>query len=83
MSAAVVRLASAVTVGNTHLADYARRYNDRVHIVPSRVSLRESRTRPVPPRLGPVVLGVNQLDRGELAVECRPWSAADEPWVAL
>ncbi len=40
------RLASAVTVGNETLAEFARRYNQRVSVVPSTVSLREYRPRP-------------------------------------
>jgi len=35
------KLAAAVTVGNEHLAEYARRYNHDVRVVPSTVSLRE------------------------------------------
>lgn len=42
------RLAAAVSVGNEHLAEYARRYNDHVTIVPSTLSLREYH--PPPPR---------------------------------
>ena len=34
-------MAAAVVAGNDHLADYASRYNDRVFVVPSTVSLRE------------------------------------------
>jgi glycosyltransferase involved in cell wall biosynthesis len=40
------RLAAAVTVGNEHLAQYARRYNANVTIVPSTVSLRQYRPAP-------------------------------------
>jgi glycosyltransferase involved in cell wall biosynthesis len=40
------RLATAVTVGNETLAEFARRYNRRVSVVPSTVSLREYRPRP-------------------------------------
>jgi glycosyltransferase involved in cell wall biosynthesis len=40
------RIAAAVTVGSEHLAQYARRYNRRVTIVPSTVSLREYRKAP-------------------------------------
>jgi len=42
------RIARAVVAGNQHLADYASRYNDRVFVVPSTVSLREYGERPVP-----------------------------------
>jgi glycosyltransferase involved in cell wall biosynthesis len=34
--------------GNDHLAAYASRYNDRVFVVPSTVSLREYQPRPIP-----------------------------------
>jgi glycosyltransferase involved in cell wall biosynthesis len=44
---AICRMASAVTVGNETLAAFARRYNPCVTIVPSTVSLREYRPRPV------------------------------------
>jgi glycosyltransferase involved in cell wall biosynthesis len=40
------RLATAVTAGNETLAEFARRYNQRVSVVPSTVSLREYRPRP-------------------------------------
>jgi glycosyltransferase involved in cell wall biosynthesis len=43
---ALCRMAAAVVAGNDHLAEYASRYNDRVHVVPSTVSLREYRERP-------------------------------------
>ncbi len=43
------RLAAAVTAGNESLAEYARRYNERVSVVPSTVSLREYQPRPEPP----------------------------------
>ena len=45
---ALCRMAAAVMAGNDHLAEYARRYNDRVSVVPSTVSLREYRPRPEP-----------------------------------
>ena len=41
-------MAAAVTVGNERLADFARRYNPAVTVVPSTVSLREYRPRPQP-----------------------------------
>jgi glycosyltransferase involved in cell wall biosynthesis len=44
------RLASAVTVGSEHLAQFARRYNRSVTIVPSTISLRVYR--PAPSRGG-------------------------------
>jgi glycosyltransferase involved in cell wall biosynthesis len=46
---ALCRLARAVVAGNDHLAAYASRYNDRVSVVPSTVSLREYQPRPLPP----------------------------------
>ena len=42
------RLAAAVMAGNDHLAAYAGRYNDRVFVVPSTVSMREYEPRPEP-----------------------------------
>jgi glycosyltransferase involved in cell wall biosynthesis len=45
---ALCRMAAAVVAGNDHLAEYASRYNDRVFVVPSTVSLREYRGRPAP-----------------------------------
>jgi hypothetical protein len=49
-------MAAAVVAGNDHLAAYAGRYNDRVSVVPSTVSLREYQERPQPdPDRMPVV----------------------------
>jgi glycosyltransferase involved in cell wall biosynthesis len=45
---ALCRMAAAVMAGNDHLAEYARRYNERVSVVPSTVSLREYQPRPSP-----------------------------------
>ena len=45
---ALCRMAAAVMAGNDHLAEYASRYNDRVFVVPSTVSLREYQPRPAP-----------------------------------
>lgn len=45
---ALCRMAGAVVAGNDHLAEYARRYNERVFVVPSTVSLREYQPRPQP-----------------------------------
>jgi glycosyltransferase involved in cell wall biosynthesis len=45
-TASICRLAAAVTVGNEHLAEYARQFNSNVTIVPSTVSLRCYRPRP-------------------------------------
>ena len=47
---ALCRMAGAVIAGNDHLAAYASRYNDRVFVVPSTVSLREYQPRPEPSR---------------------------------
>ncbi len=38
-TAAICRVASCVTVGNAHLAEYASRWNDRVEIVPTTIDL--------------------------------------------
>jgi glycosyltransferase involved in cell wall biosynthesis len=46
---AICRMAAAITVGNETLAEFARRYNPAVTVVPSTVSLREYRPRPHPP----------------------------------
>ena len=45
---ALCRMAGAVMAGNDHLAAYASRYNDRVFVVPSTVSMREYQPRPAP-----------------------------------
>jgi glycosyltransferase involved in cell wall biosynthesis len=42
---AICRMAAAVTVGNETLAEFARRYNPAVTVIPSTVSLREYRPR--------------------------------------
>jgi glycosyltransferase involved in cell wall biosynthesis len=47
------QMSAAVTVGNETLARFARRYNPRVTVIPSTVSLREYRRRP-PSRTGDV-----------------------------
>ena len=54
---AICRMAAAVTVGNETLADFARRYNPAVTVVPSTVSLREYRPRPQPPAGATPVVG--------------------------
>lgn len=56
-TAGICRLAAAVTVGSEYLAGYARRYNPRVTVVPSTVSLRRYRPRPGPRPQGPPVIG--------------------------
>lgn len=38
-TAAICRVAACVTVGNEYLADYARRWNDRVEVVPTTIDL--------------------------------------------
>jgi glycosyltransferase involved in cell wall biosynthesis len=45
-TATLCRLAAAVSTGSARLAEYARRYNPRVEVVPSTVSLREYSVRP-------------------------------------
>jgi glycosyltransferase involved in cell wall biosynthesis len=54
---ALCRMASAVIVGNPHLAAFARRYNAAVHVVPSTVSLRSYRPGPRPSDHKPLVIG--------------------------
>lgn len=56
-TAAICRMAAAVTVGNDTLAQYARRYNRAVTVVPSTVSLREYRPRSRSRPDGPPVVG--------------------------
>ena len=50
-TAAICRMAAAITVGNETLADFARHYNPSVTVIPSTVSLREYRPRPGLPRM--------------------------------
>jgi glycosyltransferase involved in cell wall biosynthesis len=54
---ALCRMARVVMAGNPHLAAYASRYNDRVFVVPSTVSMREYQPRPAGPRDGIPVVG--------------------------
>lgn len=56
-TSAICRMAAAVTVGNEMLADFARRYNLSVSVVPSTVSLREYRPRPLPSADATPVIG--------------------------
>jgi glycosyltransferase involved in cell wall biosynthesis len=56
-TAAICRFAAAVTVGSEYLAEYARRHNSRVTVIPSTVSLRQYRPRPGPRPEGPLVIG--------------------------
>lgn len=53
----ICRLARAVSVGNSTLASFARRYNPAVTVVPSTVSLRDYRPRPGPSRAPVPVIG--------------------------
>ena len=54
---AICRMAAAVMVGSETLADFARRYNTEVTVVPSTVSLRGYRPRPQPPAAATPVVG--------------------------
>ena len=54
---AICRMAAAVAVGNETLAEFARRYNPAVRVIPSTVSLREYRPRPQPQSGGIPVIG--------------------------
>jgi len=56
-TAAICRMAAAITVGNATLADFARRYNRSVTVMPSTVSLREYRPRPRPQTVTTPVIG--------------------------
>jgi glycosyltransferase involved in cell wall biosynthesis len=49
---ALCRLASAVTPGNAFLADFARRYNDRVTITPTSIELHDYPALPESPQKG-------------------------------
>ncbi len=52
---ALCRLASAVTVGNEHLAHFARRYSSRVHVVPTTIETSEYQLRARAPNPRPVI----------------------------
>ena len=54
---ALCRLAASVVVGNEHLAQFARRYNPAVTIIPSTVSLRQYRPAPRGVRPGERIIG--------------------------
>jgi glycosyltransferase involved in cell wall biosynthesis len=57
-TAAICRLSSHVVVGNSYLADYARRYNPRVTVVPTSIDTERYRPLPRPDsRNGRVVVG--------------------------
>jgi glycosyltransferase involved in cell wall biosynthesis len=54
--ASICRLATSVIVGNRRLEAYARRYTDRVHVVPSTIDLERYPVKP-PSDADPVTLG--------------------------
>lgn len=51
------RHAAAVIAGNAYLADWARRYNDNVTVLPTPVDATRYRPRPYPSGGGPLVIG--------------------------
>jgi glycosyltransferase involved in cell wall biosynthesis len=53
----ICRMASLVLAGNDHLAQWARRHSDNVHVVPSTVALREYRARPANDHRDEAVIG--------------------------
>jgi len=53
----ICRMASAVTVGNDYLADYARQRNDRVIVVPSTIELADYPEMAEPAQDNPFVVG--------------------------
>jgi glycosyltransferase involved in cell wall biosynthesis len=56
-TAGLCRMAAAVVVGNEYLADYARKYNSNVSIVPSTVDTDRYRPRVHGAKRGPIVVG--------------------------
>lgn len=56
-TAAICRMSAAITVGNETLAEFARRFNPAVTVVPSTVSLRNYRLRSQSPAGGTPVIG--------------------------
>jgi glycosyltransferase involved in cell wall biosynthesis len=54
---ALCQMAAAVTVGNEHLAQYARRYNRNVTVIPSTVSMSEYRPAPQHKERGELIIG--------------------------
>ncbi|MGH9826543.1 MAG: glycosyltransferase, partial [Blastocatellia bacterium] len=56
-TAAICQISKGVVVGNSHLADYARQYNDRVTVVPTSVDTSLYQPRPRPSANGKVVIG--------------------------
>lgn len=55
--ATICRLSSVVTVGNLHLAEWARVHNPRTHVVPTTIELGAYRDLPPPPADGQLVIG--------------------------
>ena len=53
----ICRVASAVTVGNRYLADYARQYNDDVALVPTTIDLGVYDVQPELPDAAQIVIG--------------------------
>jgi len=51
------RLASHVMAGNSYLAEYARRYNDAVTIIPTTIDTVKYQPRPGPARTAPLTIG--------------------------
>jgi glycosyltransferase involved in cell wall biosynthesis len=56
-TAAICRLASAVSVGNQYLAEWAQKHNPRVFVVPTSISLQHYSLRAQPPADAPLVVG--------------------------
>jgi glycosyltransferase involved in cell wall biosynthesis len=52
----ICRLATGIAVGNRYLEEYARRFNDNVHVVPTTIDLSRYSVRPLPPD-EPFVIG--------------------------
>lgn len=75
-TADICRLATAVTVGNRYLADYARRYNADVNLLPTTIDLGQYGVQPELPDDGPIVIGwtgsfstLNHLEMARGAIE--------------
>lgn len=45
-TATICRLSTSVTVGNSYLAEYARKYNDNVYVVPTSIDTNKYQARP-------------------------------------
>jgi glycosyltransferase involved in cell wall biosynthesis len=54
-TATLCRISRHVLAGNTYLADYARRYNDRVTVVPTTIDTERYRPQERPPNAVPVI----------------------------